>query len=79
MEWDGWDAPLQSPQGLSVNATPFTKNLEGSEEEPYGISVGQEYIDGDIDVNPCGVWPTLWFTNEVHTENKYLRQTLSKS
>ena len=77
--WDEWDAPLQSPWGLSVNATPLTESFEGSKEEPYGICVEQKYINGDVDGHPCGARPTLWFISEVQTENRYIKKTHSTS
>ena len=62
------------PLGLSVNATQFIESNEDPEEEPYGIGVGQKYVDGDIDGHPCGARLTLWFTSEVQTENRYIRK-----
>ena len=61
------------PPGLSVNAAPFTESVEGSEEEPYGICVGQNYVDGDVDGHPCGAWPTLWLTSEAQTRKRYIK------
>ena len=87
MDWDERDALRalrmnkgcsegysSEPLGLSVNATPFSESLEGPEEEPYGIGVKQKYIDGDVDSHPCCARPTLWFTSEVQTENRYIRK-----
>ena len=67
------------PLGLSVNAIPFSESLEGPEKEPYGICVGQKHVDGDVDGHPCGARPTLWFTSEVQTENKYIRKKTSST
>ena len=63
------ESSFSGPLGLYVNAIPFTESIKGSEEEPYGICVGQNYVDGDVDGHPCGARPTLWFTSEVQTEN----------
>ena len=83
MDWDERDAPRalrmnkgcsegysSEPLGLSVNASPFSESLEGPEKEPYGICVGQKYVDGNVDGDPYGAGPTLWFTSEVQTKKK---------